>query len=351
MIKKTSLVKISVLMSLFSEPENWLNEAIDSILNQTFTDFEFIIINDNPERELNHLILREYQSKDKRIVIINNEVNVGLTKSLNIGLKIAKGKYIARMDADDISLPERFSIQHSFLERNPNISILGTQIEFIGDRKGYWVLPCKPNEIKSTLFFKDCLAHPSVMMRRSDLKKHNFIYNEFFSKSQDYDLWVRTSRKLNLTNLNKVLLKYRVHSKQISTKNQKHQLELSELIKENQIKELDVNLTDKEYELIKSIWRKTFIATQEFIINLDKIYIKIRKANEEKLIFDKNCFNEVLQFNFMKLYILYITSKPLKFIAPYKLMTFEQNFAKIVFKITFRIFKNKLDYLGLRLKN
>ena len=107
--------KLSVVMSVYNEPTEWITQSIDSILNQTFRDFEFIIINDNPEREENESLLNSYSQKDKRIVVIKNEQNLGLTKSLNIGINEAKGDYIVRMDADDYSFPERFEKQVQFM--------------------------------------------------------------------------------------------------------------------------------------------------------------------------------------------------------------------------------------------
>ena len=101
-------VKVSVLMSVYSEPKEWLISSINSILNQSFSDFEFIIINDNPTRSINSIVLNYFAITDSRVKIFENKSNIGLTKSLNKGLKLTEGKYIARMDADDISLPDRF---------------------------------------------------------------------------------------------------------------------------------------------------------------------------------------------------------------------------------------------------
>jgi glycosyltransferase involved in cell wall biosynthesis len=231
MIKKTSLVKISVLMSLFSEPENWLNEAIDSILNQTFTDFEFIIINDNPERELNHLILREYQSKDKRIVIINNEVNVGLTKSLNIGLKIAKGKYIARMDADDISLTNRLEEQVKFMDLNPHLVASGTSIEYFGKEKinkKKLILPCDENTIRNHFVIQNPnfppVAHPTAIIRSSVLHDNSILYNENYVTAQDFGLWNELLEYGDISNLNMILLRYRLSDNQITAKKNDDQI-------------------------------------------------------------------------------------------------------------------------------
>lgn len=139
--------KVSVIMSVYKEPVEWLHESIDSILNQTFTDFEFIIICDNPSYDEGIALLYAYKEKDHRIVLIENEKNLGLTKSLNKGITVAKGDFIARMDADDISLPERFEKQMSLLEKHPEIGVCGSIIDYMGDRKGVKYYPEK------TLYF------------------------------------------------------------------------------------------------------------------------------------------------------------------------------------------------------
>ena len=123
---------VSVVMSVFVEPEKWLRNAIDSILTQTYSNLEFLIINDNYERMLNKRVLDEYAHTDKRIRIITNQSNQGLTKSLNKGISIAQGKYIARMDADDFSLPNRIERQVAFLELNSEVIVCGTNIAYFG---------------------------------------------------------------------------------------------------------------------------------------------------------------------------------------------------------------------------
>ena len=107
--------KISVLMSVYNEPVDWMRQAIESILNQTYKDFEFIIVNDNPEREENQLVLNEYRDKDSRISVLCNDQNIGLTKSLNKGLENANCEFVARMDADDIAFPDRLKLQLQYL--------------------------------------------------------------------------------------------------------------------------------------------------------------------------------------------------------------------------------------------
>jgi glycosyltransferase involved in cell wall biosynthesis len=185
-------------MSVYNGQEH-LREAVDSVLDQTFADFEFLIIDDgSTDRTLE--ILKGYD--DSRIRLIEQE-NRGLVHSLNRGLEEARGKYIARMDADDVSLPERFSSQVAFLDAHPEIGILGTKVVYI-DREGNiadtWQVPTLPGEIGWQLFFGTCLAHPSVMMRR-ELVLALGSYDGKALHAEDYDLWARAASMTKLANL------------------------------------------------------------------------------------------------------------------------------------------------------
>lgn len=223
---------ITVIMSIYYEEEAWLIEAIDSILNQTFPYFEFIIINDNPERELNKAILKEYQLKDKRIVIITNEVNIGLTKSLNVGLKIAKGKYIARMDADDISVPTRFEIQFNYLESNIECIVCGGYVENFGLSKRIRKYPLTHKKCLNELIINSCFAHPTVMFRNNHITQYDKLYNEEFKQSQDYRLWVDLIGLGEFHNIPAVLLKYRITEQQVSNLNKKSQQNFAKICRE-----------------------------------------------------------------------------------------------------------------------
>jgi glycosyltransferase involved in cell wall biosynthesis len=130
---------ISAVMSVYNESEEYLRKSIESILNQTYTDFEFIIILDNPDNKKARDILKEYENKDDRIVLLENEKNIGLAPSLNRGVKVARGKYIARMDADDIALPQRFEKQVYFLENNPDYAVCFTQVFLLMRMETYWI--------------------------------------------------------------------------------------------------------------------------------------------------------------------------------------------------------------------
>jgi len=224
--------KISVVMSTYNEPLKWIAESIESILNQTFKDFEFIIINDNPKREELGKFLENYQKKDKRIILIKNTKNIGLTKSLNKGLKKAKGKYIARMDADDISLPKRFEKQFEFLENNKNIFLIGTgaiNIDENGNESTKFNPLCSSEKIKQKLLKKNCLYHPTIMFRNEP----GVDYREKMYYIEDYDLYLRLITKgKSVSNIFYKLLYYRLRENSICKGNAGKQKLMQEKAKE-----------------------------------------------------------------------------------------------------------------------
>lgn len=209
---------ISVLMSVYNEPLDWIQLAIDSILNQTFTDFEFIIINDKPDRlDLKELLERN-AAKDSRIRIHTNPENIGLTKSLNVGLKLCTGKYIARMDADDISLPTRFAKQVAYMDEYPDVIVCGCNVRFIG-KKSIFLYSCLFEEdidIRGQMLTNSGLAHPTVMIRRNTLVQNNIQYDESFLSAQDYKLWAQLSEFGKFHNLPQKMLLYRISDQQIT---------------------------------------------------------------------------------------------------------------------------------------
>lgn len=207
---------ISVIMSVFNEPIAWIKQSIDSILYQTFSNFEFIIINDNPEGKEQLAMLHEYAQKDHRIKVIENTENKGLTKSLNVGIACAKGKYLARMDADDISLPNRFMIQYEYMEHHPEIDICGSWAKLFGNVPpvAYTInkLPIEPENIKLYSLFYNPMIHPSMFIRTKSFALP--LYNEHFIKAQDYVLVGESLiQGKKLANIPQVLMKYRVTQK------------------------------------------------------------------------------------------------------------------------------------------
>ena len=242
---------ISVIMSIYNEPENWIKDSINSILEQTFEDFEFIIINDNPLRKLNSRILNSFKSNDKRIYVITNEKNIGLTKSLNKGVKYSSRKYIARMDADDIAIKNRFELQYKFLEENLDHILCGSfRIDFKDKTSKKITLPAEDKDIKTELLLRNCITHPSVMLRSCILKTHNIFYDEKIKKSQDYNLWVKLSDFGKFKNLETPLIKYRLSDNQISKMHYSDQYYFSQfnrnLYIEKYFKNLNIDIAQEQ---------------------------------------------------------------------------------------------------------
>ncbi|AFV24722.1 glycosyl transferase family protein [Methanolobus psychrophilus R15] len=218
-------VNISVIMSVYNS-EKYLDESIQSILNQTFEEFEFLIINDcSTDNSMN--IINEYSEKDDRIVPIVNKTNLGLTKSLNLGLKKATGKYIARIDADDIALPEKLRIQYDFLEQNRDVFLVGSGAYTI-DENGSIRTRIRPltelEEIKKELSVQNCLSHPTIMFR-----DEGFMYRDKFVYAQDYDFYLYLlSNNKKIANIFEPLIKYRINPNAISwsKKSQQNQFAL-----------------------------------------------------------------------------------------------------------------------------
>jgi len=197
---------ISVLMPIYNTQHEHLREAIESILTQTFTDFEFIILNDYSSISDVEEIVKSYS--DPRIIYTMNECNLGISGSRNRLLDMAKGEYLAVMDHDDISHPERFEKQVAFLDAHPEVGVLGTLVENLNDGK-VKPRPTDDISIKKMLMVHCDLSHSSCMLRRSVLQEHGIRYEEIFSPAEDYALFARLIPVTKFSILPEVLFKYR----------------------------------------------------------------------------------------------------------------------------------------------
>lgn len=214
MYRENLEIDVSVIMSVYAEPIEWIDHSINSILTQTMREFELIIVNDKPDRSVIVELLKEYSQKDERIKIIANKQNIGLTKSINKGLKIARGRYIARMDADDFSLPNRLEEQVKYMKAHPNCVLCGTFANIINSKEkvvGKMELPVTNERIKEELLFCNAFIHPSYLFKNIGL-----LYNENIRYSQDYQFAIDISRNGELANIPKSFLCYRKSSNQIS---------------------------------------------------------------------------------------------------------------------------------------
>jgi len=245
MDKKDPLV--SVIMPAYNA-EKFIGEAIESILNQTFKDFEFIIL-DDCSKDKTWEIIKDYAKKDERIVAVKNEKNLKISATLNKGILLARGKYISRMDADDWSYPQRFEKQINYLEGNSAVVLLGSVIEVADSTMRVLNLrryPLDDTSIRSTLLKYSTFAHPSVTYRREEAVKCG-MYNTNLYDSEDYDFYFRIGNFGKFANYPEILLKLRTHKESVSQKKIQRQSMLTLYIKLKAVFEYgyQMNLGDK----------------------------------------------------------------------------------------------------------
>ncbi len=282
--------RVTILMSVYN-CEEYLNESIQSILDQTFTDYEFLIIDDGSTDSSPEIIARH---NDIRIRNIKNDENIGLTKSLNIGLTLAKGEYIVRMDADDISLPQRLKTQVDFMDKNPHIGACGSWISIIGQNNGHiWEYPINNDEIVSKHLFECSIAHPSVIIRKGLVSKNLLQYNPKFIRSQDYEFWVRISTISSLANIGTVLLKHRIHPSAVGQQYSQNQKICADEVRYRQLRDF-LGLSPSDYELMlhNSISNGEYLSDKINLIDVNKWFLKIWNANLKT-----NFFNESTLFS------------------------------------------------------
>lgn len=283
--------KVSVLMPVYNG-EKHLKEAVESILNQTYSNFEFIIINDG-STDGTAEILERYRQRDYRIQVYGQS-NHGLVMSLNRGLELAQGKYIARMDADDISLPERFAAQVSFMEKHPEIGICGTWVANIGKGSAKsWTPPIDDATIRCQLLFNVPLVHPSVMMRRSLFSDLNLRYPDY-AHGEDYALWAQASLCTKFANIPQVLFAYRHHDCQVGQVYRMAQITATKHVHRNLLERLGMHPTEEEMELHSALGESRFLSDRKFIAQANAWLIRLDLANQHSNIYPEPIFSRVL---------------------------------------------------------
>lgn len=221
--------------------ERYLREAVESILMQSLADCEFLIFDDG-STDATRAILAEYEQRDGRIIVIENERNIGLANSLNRGLSFARGKYVARMDADDISLYDRLQKQAEYMESHPEVGVLGTNITYINDDGSFKTggrpkdkRPESPEVIEWLLLWRCCIYHPTVMIRRAVLECTGAVYDPALEPVEDRDLWTRLSKHTVIAKLPEVLLHYRISEGSVSRVRAEEQRRIGALITQREL--------------------------------------------------------------------------------------------------------------------
>ncbi len=212
--------KVSVLTPIYNTNPRHLRECIESILNQTFTNFEFLILNDSPENTELDKIVKSY--KDDRIIYSKNDKNIGISASRNKLLKMAHGEYVAIFDHDDISLPTRLEQEVAFLDANPDIGVVSGWLQYFGSEDKILRNPEYDLDIRIFLTQDCCVAHTAAMIRKSVLVENDIEYEAFYTPAEDYRLWARLMEITHLYNIQDVLVKYRTFKKQTSVTSGRH---------------------------------------------------------------------------------------------------------------------------------
>lgn len=294
-----SIPMISVVMPVYNAA-SFVAEAVDSILSQTYSDFEFIIIDDG-STDSSYQILQSYAAKDDRIKLYRNDINLKLPKTLNFGIAHAQGKYVARMDADDISLPERFAKQIEFMESHPDIGVCGSWFNEFSEIEEKAVTPNITHEdiIVTMYFSNNCIAHPTVMMKASIFQQQNILYNEnHMGIAEDYALWNEClNNNIRFHNLPIILLRYRIHGNQTTSSNfTKIQSHAQQIIMRN-IRKYFYPAVSENNLLIFTSSKKTSKLKLSIYTNIRYIIVclMLKKHNTKHNLFNTKYFNAMLK--------------------------------------------------------
>ncbi len=309
---------VSVFMPVHNG-KRYIHEAIDSILRQTFTDFEFIIINDASSDESLKII---ESFSDDRIRLVRNEKQLGLSGVRQKGIDLANGKYIAFLDCDDIAKPQRLGTQVSFLDSHKDVYIAGSWVEIIdnaGKKTGQiWRHAGSPELIKAILLFRNCITQSSVLLRKDCLKDEHFRSD--YWPAPDYDLWVRLADKFKIANIPIVLTYYRKHSQNMSKGIRKEIDDCTDKIMKENLKKLDIYALPEEIEIHRLLEPgRQNLSTAE-IGKVEKWLLRIFYSNRKVKRYDALFFERLLKgywfktclgnsYNGMQVFDRYMLSK------------------------------------------
>ncbi|MBQ6117706.1 MAG: glycosyltransferase [Clostridia bacterium] len=288
---------VSFLMSNYKTPPMYLRRALDSMLAQTFTDFEAVVVNDGVKDE-SYDLLREYAARDSRIRLIENERNLGLAASLNRGMDACTGQYIARMDTDDICLPERLALQTAYMDDHPDVMFAGAWADIFSENEEDVLETCKPHMCPQEeyrirqLFANDpLLIHPTVIFRRSFLQQYRLRYSEDprYRYAEDYEMWTRCADHGRAGILEQVVLRYRntPSENRISVRHGEEMAICNQNVQIKRFLQLGIPVADyppelnawlltgrKPYDIRYKKWMNTILARNEIICLFDQALMR-----------------------------------------------------------------------------
>ena len=264
--------------------ENYVAEAIESMLNQTFADFELIVL-DDCSTDGTAEIAKKYS--DERIVYHRNEQNLGLVDTLNLGLTLAKGELIARMDGDDISLPTRLEKQVQFLDENPDVILCSAGMELFGTETAVWIRESNSEDVKITMMLYSPVLHASSIFRKNVFLDNDLIYRKETFPAEDYDLWSRAVFFGHLANIPEVLYKYRIHGIQV-TKTVETREKITRQVQINFIKRALPSLSEEDVDFFVNKLVPSNLSTKDEVFRSKTVILHFIEANKKTGFFDQN---------------------------------------------------------------
>jgi glycosyltransferase involved in cell wall biosynthesis len=282
---------VTVLLPAYNA-EAWIRGAIESVIRQSFGDFELLAIEDGSSDRTGQ-ILGEYS--DTRVRLIRHETNRGLVPSLNEGLELARGSFIARMDADDVAHPKRLERQVSFMRSNPEVGICGTWFVITGAGEPKRVCPpTTHDDMAAALFFRSPIGHPTVMMRRSFLKETGLRYSAEARHAEDFDLWVRARTRTRFANLPEYLLEYRAHPAQASSEHEGRQIDMAGRIRLRQLALLIPAASEEEQRVHLRTCDTYVFESKARLLETRSWLDRLQAANRARRVFPLRAFGRAL---------------------------------------------------------
>jgi glycosyltransferase involved in cell wall biosynthesis len=304
--------------------EKYIQQSIDSILEQSFPDFILLIIDDG-SADGTESIVTSYN--DHRIVYVKNEFNIGVKDTLNKGIRMANTEYIARMDADDIAVRERLKWQIEFMDLNREVGVSGGHFEFFGDESSVVKMPLRNEEIKAKLFFFSGFCHPTVIIRTKILKENNLFYgcpvsydDQFghrINEMEDSGLWHQMKHITRFANLDKVLIKYRKEGQNISGKNVKNVHHRKEIFYHYLLKE--INIVNPSKDEVLFLFSLQYFKDDPRLENISKYRIFLNEliiANKNSCVYDAKQF-EIAVGRVWEQFFYFLTTLKFSYISRY----------------------------------
>src|SRR5688572_20190165 len=341
-----ALPELSVVMPVYNG-ERYLKDSIESVLGQTYRNFELIIINDgSTDKSLD--INRKYD--DNRIKIISSSKNRGIPYSRNLGLQFAKGKYITWCDCDDICLRRRFEWQIDLLSKNRSIGGCGTWMMRFGSKRSYTIKSfTDPEILRATLIFKPCMLNASVMLRLDPIKDFKLFYNEAYAIAEDYDFIIKCSKIFSLTNIPKVLYKYRASDTSIMDQFSQRVKESEEIhfsIYKSVLNQLNISPSREELEIHRLISSDTLITNFADFKKCFQWLCYLKANNNVSKFHNHKKFNKVLahQFYFISKKTASFGLRTLVFYMRKSFMNFGYVVIQDIFKLTIKCILKKHSF-------